>query len=197
VVFGPVRAADIVSFLAAGMKATPEMRRVHFPFWERVALIPVELVTLAKWPLLVATLLFLFAGLGRDGYSWQRGLELGLPTAIMVLLTSFGSLALGPVLLPWLPGRAFSLKGLWVGLAFLVLFQSSGWFAAAARQNPATTLGWILLVPSAASVLVMAFTGASTYTSLSGVQREMKIAMPLQLCAAAVGLVAWFAGRFV
>lgn len=197
VVYGPVRAEDIASFLAAGMKATPAMRRVHFPFRERVALIPVELVTLAKWPLFAAVLLFLVAGLGRDGYSWQRVMALGPPTAIMVLLTCFGSLALGPVLLPWLPGRAFSLKGLWVGLAFLIVFLSSNWFSAAVRQNSATTLGWAFLVPSVASVLVMAFTGASTYTSLSGVQREMKIAMPLQLSAAALGLVAWLAGRFV
>jgi len=197
VVYGPVRAEDIADFLAAGMKATPEMRRVHFPFRERLALIPVELVTMAKWPLIAAALLLLLSGVGRDGYSWQRVFELGFPTAIMVLLASFGSLALGPALLPWLPGRAFSVKGLWVGLAFLIVFLSSAWFSAAVRQNWATTLGWALLLPSVASVLVMAFTGASTYTSLSGVQRETKIAMPIQLSAAALGLVAWLAGRFV
>lgn len=197
VVYGPVRAEDIPAFLAAGMKATPEMRRVHFPLRERLALIPVELVTLAKWPLIAAALLFLLSGLGRDGYAWRRVIELGFPTAIMVLLTSFGSLVLGPALLPWLPGRAFSLKGLWLGLGFLVAFWLSTWSSAAVCQNWATVLGWCLLVPSIASVLVMAFTGASTYTSLSGVQRETKSAMPIQLSAAALGLVAWLAGRFV
>ena len=197
VVYGPVRAQDIPAFLAAGMKATPEMRRVRFPFWERVALIPVELVTLAKWPFIVSGLLLLLSGLGRDGYSWVRVIDHGLPTAIMILLASFGSLALGPALLPWLPGRAFSLKGFWIGLAFLFTFLSCGWFSHAMFQNWLTTLSWCLLLPSMASVLVLAFTGASTYTSLSGVRRETTIALPLQLTAAVVGLMAWLVGLFL
>jgi acetyl-CoA decarbonylase/synthase complex subunit gamma len=37
----------------------------------------------------------------------------------------------------------------------------------------------------------MNFTGASTYTSLSGVKKEMQWAVPLQIAAAAVGLALW------
>jgi acetyl-CoA decarbonylase/synthase complex subunit gamma len=43
----------------------------------------------------------------------------------------------------------------------------------------------------------MSFVGSTTYTSLSGVRWEMRIAVPMQLLAAVVGLVLWIAGRFV
>jgi hypothetical protein len=197
VVYGPVRAADIPAFLAAGMQATPEMRRVRFPLRDRVALIPVELVLAAKWVLVAAVLLFVLAGLGRDGYSLARLSDLGLPTVAMVLTSAFGSIILGPALLPWLPGRPFSLKGLCVGLGLLAAFLAVGWFGPAIYQNWPTTLAWCLLVPSAASFLVTGFTGASTYTSLSGVVRETKIALPAQVIAAVAGLAAWVVGRFV
>ena len=40
----------------------------------------------------------------------------------------------------------------------------------------------------------MNFTGASTFTSLSGVLREMRVAVPAQIVAGALGLVLWLAG---
>jgi hypothetical protein len=46
-------------------------------------------------------------------------------------------------------------------------------------------------VQALASYLAMNFTGASTYTSLSGVRREMRRALPLQIGAGAVGLGLW------
>ncbi len=41
VVYGPVYAKDLPAFLHAGMKATPEMRRVGFTLRERLAVVPV------------------------------------------------------------------------------------------------------------------------------------------------------------
>jgi len=52
-------------------------------------------------------------------------------------------------------------------------------------------------MPAVASFLAMNFTGASTYTSLSGVRREMRVAVPLQIAGAAVGLMLWLVGCFV
>jgi acetyl-CoA decarbonylase/synthase complex subunit gamma len=43
----------------------------------------------------------------------------------------------------------------------------------------------------------MNFTGASTYTSLSGVKKEMRVAVPLQIIVAILGMGMWIAGRFV
>ena len=57
--------------------------------------------------------------------------------------------------------------------------------------------GWLLLGPAISSFLTMNFTGSSTYTSLSGVRREMRFAVPAQLTAAVIGAVVWLAGKFV
>ncbi len=57
VVWGPVRAVDIKSFLTSGMKADTDMRRVTFSFPERVVLIPVELSVVLKqmvWLIILA-----------------------------------------------------------------------------------------------------------------------------------------------
>jgi acetyl-CoA decarbonylase/synthase complex subunit gamma len=37
----------------------------------------------------------------------------------------------------------------------------------------------------------MNFTGCSTYTSLSGVKREMRWALPLEIALGAAGLLMW------
>jgi hypothetical protein len=57
VIYGPVRADDISEFVSAGLKATDEMRKVKFPFWERMKLIPVELAY-GKYYLLLVPLVF-------------------------------------------------------------------------------------------------------------------------------------------
>jgi hypothetical protein len=56
--------------------------------------------------------------------------------------------------------------------------------------------GWFLMVLGLASFVAMNFTGSSTYTSLSGVRKEMRIAMPIQVVCAAAGVVLWMIGRF-
>jgi acetyl-CoA decarbonylase/synthase complex subunit gamma len=43
----------------------------------------------------------------------------------------------------------------------------------------------------------MNFTGASTYTSLSGVKKELKWAVPLEIAAGGVGLCLWLGSRFI
>jgi acetyl-CoA decarbonylase/synthase complex subunit gamma len=55
---------------------------------------------------------------------------------------------------------------------------------------------WLLLVPTAASFMTMNFTGSSTFTSLSGVHREMRVAVPLQVAAGLTGAGLWIAQRF-
>jgi acetyl-CoA decarbonylase/synthase complex subunit gamma len=47
------------------------------------------------------------------------------------------------------------------------------------------------------SFLAMNFTGSSTFTSLSGVQKEMKTALPAQITAASLGFIVWTITRFI
>jgi acetyl-CoA decarbonylase/synthase complex subunit gamma len=58
-------------------------------------------------------------------------------------------------------------------------------------------VAWFLLITALSSFMTMNFTGASTYTSLSGVKKEMRYAVPVQSVAAAVGIVLWLTARFV
>jgi len=192
VIYGPVRADDLPAFLDAGMKATEQMRRVEFPLADRAVLIPVELISWGKYVVVAAICLMALAGLNRDGYSAKLVVSDGLRSAAILLGGLLAAAVLGPVLLPWLPGRAFSVKGLWIGLAIsLGLGLWSSW------GSLPGTIAWFLIMPALTSFVVMNFTGASTYTSLSGVKREMMIAVPAQLVFAVVGIVLWLAGRFV
>ena len=59
------------------------------------------------------------------------------------------------------------------------------------------TAAWLFMMLALSSFLAMNFTGASTYTSLSGVKREMRYAVPLQIAAATIGLVLWTTVRFM
>ena len=50
------------------------------------------------------------------------------------------------------------------------------------------SIAWFFLVPALSAYLAMNFTGASTYTSLSGVRKEMRVAVPLEILAGIIGI---------
>ena len=81
-------------------------------------------------------------------------------------------------------------------LAALTLFSLpwGDWIAGAGRLE---MVSWLLLIPALSAFLAMSFTGASTYTSLSGVRKEMRWALPLEIAAGIVGLVLWIGSQFI
>lgn len=186
--YGPVRAKDLPSFLDAGMKAPPEMRTKSFSLWERAALIPVELVGGVKAALVLLPLLFILSGLLGRGSFWAAGLDHASTFVPAVLASLAAGAVLTPLLLPWLPGRAFSLKGLPLGLACAAGLLLYEWAEGGVGLK---TIAWLILIPAMSTYLSMNFTGASTYTSLSGVRKEMRFAVPLQAVAAVTGLGLW------
>jgi acetyl-CoA decarbonylase/synthase complex subunit gamma len=197
VVYGPVLAKDLPAFLDAGMKATPEMRQVRFPFMARIVLAPQEIVGSAKYALFVAVILALLSGLGSDGYDLLRVTTFGLWSAALILISWLAGASLTPALLPWLPARSFSAKGGLVGLLIIIavailMRRDPGLFV-----GPVSALSWLFIIPAITSFLGMNFTGASTYTSLSGVRKEMRLALPMQISSAVVGLGLWITGLFV
>jgi hypothetical protein len=188
-VFGPVRVEDLPAFLAAGSKATPEMRRVMFPIKDRLILTPLEGMTVVKHPVFLAAL-----GL------WVLNL-LGMKFAYLdgpaIIGAAFVGTVAVPALLPWIPGRAFAWKGWLVGLAWAVIVcRFRGVPTASAGGWPAA-LSYVFLLPAFSAFLAMNFTGSSTFTSLSGVLREMKYALPLIIVSAALGVAAMAAGLFL
>jgi acetyl-CoA decarbonylase/synthase complex subunit gamma len=196
VIYGPILAKDLPTFLEAGKKATPEMRRKSFPAWERTVLIPIELVHVLKPLVLLLPALFLLGGFFGGGTFWQNAMTHGFFAVAALLLSLIMGAVLTPLLLPYLPGRAFALKGFFLsilGIIFLLgVFGGKGMSWAAIMER----LGWVLIVPALTAFLAMNFTGASTYTSLSGVKKEMRWALPLEIGGASLGLVLWVGALF-
>jgi hypothetical protein len=197
IVYGPVRAADIPAFLAAGMKAAAEMRQVQFPLRDRLAVAPLELLLSAKYALLIAVGLLLLAGLGADGFVPARIVTTGISSAVCFLLAYVVGTVLTPALLPWLPGRALAAKGAWTGAALFVALAAWNWKTGGLFDGCSAAAAWALLMLATASFVAMNFTGATTYTSLSGVRREMRAAVPLQAAAAVIGIVLLIVNRFL
>ena len=192
VIYGPIRACDIISFIKAGMKATVQMRQVRFSLYDRLVLTPVEFVMGGKYLLFAMAVLFILSGLSARGYSSDLAMSNGIRSAVNLFAAYFAGAVLGPLLLPWLPGRSFSFKGFSVGLIVVAVL-----FSLKLTGGRLETIAWVFLIPVVSSFFTMSFTGASTYTSLSGVKKEMRIAVPLQAVAAILGVGMWMVGRFV
>ena len=196
VIYGPIRAKDLGAFLDAGLKATPEMRRKTFTTWERTVLAPVELVGAMKVGVFILPIFFFLGGLGGPGGYWIKAWNHGLFAVQALLLAILAGTVLTPVLLPFLPGRAFSLKGFWLGMIAAVILVKIRGVDFATTAGFLEILAWLLLIPATTAYLAMNFTGCSTYTSLSGVKKEMRFALPMEIAAGFVGLVLWFGSRF-
>ena len=172
--YGPVRARDLPAYLET-RKATPEMRRVRFGIWDRLVLAPVELMA-GLVPLLIVAILLR---------------STGLSAAILAGTVLF------PMLLPFLPTRDFSTKGLLLGLfVALALAAVRGLIAPAGAP---LFLGWeilsdLLLIPPVTAFLALNFTGSSTFTSRTGVRKEIYSYIPVMAWMFGLGVVLTLGG---
>jgi hypothetical protein len=183
--YGPVRAADIRRFVGAGYRADNEMRKVKFGLWERVKLIPVELVYGKYYLLGALVLVLLLSCIGLNDISLHGLWDRINPSVINLLLAYLSGVVITPVFLPYLPGRSFSLKGLTSGFiisVILLLMKMTG-------NTIFEKVSWFLIISAVSSFLAMNFTGSSTFTSLSGVKKEMKVSLPLQIGFAIIGII--------
>jgi hypothetical protein len=193
VLYGPVRADDIPSFVSARYKATPAMRKVRFRIWDRLKLIPVELSFGKYYMAIVPALFLILSGFSARGFSINMAVNTGGQSIINLGSSYLAGMALTPLLLPWIPFRRFSLKGLMTGwLVALLLFSFN-----LLGNNWLEITSWFLMIGGLSSFLAMNFTGTSTFTSLSGVQKEMKTALPAQIGATGTGLILWIITRFI
>jgi acetyl-CoA decarbonylase/synthase complex subunit gamma len=175
------------------MKATPAMRRVTFTFADRLTLVPVELVQSVGWVAPLLGILLLAGGVVTGGFSWDALLARAPATGGACLGALLAGSALTPLLLPWIPGRAFALKGALLG----ALWAAACATAVLRGEATAALAGWATLLTAASAFCAMQFTGSSVITSLSGVRREMRVALPLQIAGVALGVLLIAAGRFV
>ena len=173
--YGPVRADDLPAYLKAS-KATPEMRRVTFPALERIVLIPVELVAFIIPAILIAIAGFLTGGLIS---------ALAAVTAVMAGIILF------PILLPYLPTKDYSMKGLCLGLLMALPFAVYTYIshAPATVWTFASMLTFLLIMPPITAYLALNFTGATPYPSRTGVRKEIYTYIPVMAVMAGLGVV--------
>lgn len=195
--YGPVRAKDLPAYLDSGFRATREMRIMTFPLKDRAVLIPIELLAVAKPYFIAAFLFMLLSGvLGPSGFL-KNILHDGMFVAGALLLAVAAGTILVPLFLPYLPGRAFSVKGLFIGLVIAVGLIYMREMNLQIWGERVQALAWILIIPAISAYLGMNFTGCSTYTSLSGVKKEMRFALPMEITAGILGIAAWMTSVFL
>ena len=176
--YGPVRAKDLPQYLKSH-KATPEMRQVRFNLADRLPLIPVELISVLPVMIILAVALYFLP----DGIWISSG-------AIAAFLAG---VVLFPILLPWLPTRDFSMKGFILGavvaLALLLvkaLVKDTDIFT---WRQLGDLLGYILIWSPVTAFLSLNFTGSSTYTSRTGVRREINKYIRVMAVSLLIGII--------
>lgn len=183
--YGPVRAADLGEFLKCG-QVTTEMRKVRYNLLDRLVLIPVDITQLLP-PFLLAGLVayFLLGGWFPVG-------------AILTILLS--SVVLFPMLLPVLPTANFSSKGFILGyltalpffLAALIRHPDWSWYRSLGQAT-----GYLLSMPAVIAFIALNFTGSSTFTSKTGVRREMYAFIPAMAWTFGIGVLVLIAFIFI
>ena len=182
--YGPVRAADLPEYLVTH-EATPEMRRVRFEVRDRLVLIPVELVG-GLLPLLVGIAVGYLLG--------------GAFSALAIASAILAGVVLFPVLLPWIPTRDLSTKGFILGglvalpFALSVVWRHPDW---AWPMKTLSALAFMLILPAITAFITLNFTGTTTFTSRSGVRREIFTYVPAMAWMFGIGLAINIASIFL
>ena len=124
------------------------MRRVHFGFTDRMILIPNDFIYGKTYLLAGMALVLILSGLNKSGLSFQRMLDSGPGMMMNVLYAYISGIVLTPMMLPWIPGRPFALKGFITGFGLsllLLVFQRLG-------NNYFETASWFLMITGLSSL---------------------------------------------
>lgn len=158
--YGPVRAEDIREYIATH-EATAAMRRVRFGLIDRLLLVPVEFVHVIA-PMLAAAAALYFAG--------------GWAAAWAAVAAFAAGTVVFPILLPWIPTPDFTTKGLILGSVVAAPFAAAR-IVGGAGGPWWWGIGWgavhALAMAPVTAFLALLFTGSTTFTSKSGVEREI------------------------
>lgn len=196
VVYGPVRARDIPAFLDRGMKASPEMRTVKFGIIDRLVLTPCELVWSLKYLVPALALIFILGGLKVSGFDLSDAWKVFYFEGFALLGAVISGTVITPLLLPWVPGRYFFLKGFQLGFIWALALIAYRWFFSGG-DFPFNVFGIasiLFLIPGTSAFFALNFTGSTTFTSPSGVKKEMKLALPAIIGSAAIGAIFFIVG---
>jgi hypothetical protein len=173
--YGPVRARDLPAYLAT-RTATQEMRTVRFPLADRLVLCPMELVHVLLPMIAVAAVLYFLAGP-----------VAGLAAVAAVLAGT----VLFPALLPVIPTKDFSMKGFILGTLVAIPFAAA-FVLAPGLSGIAQVIAVLvpfLIIPAVVAYLALNFTGSTTFTSRTGVKKEIFRYVPAMVLMAGAGTI--------
>jgi hypothetical protein len=159
------------------------MRHVRFDLKDRAIIIPVD--TKSALPYVA----------GASILAYIAGDPIG---AVGIASASAAGLAGFPLLLPWLPGEEFSVKGFFLGglvglgAAVASLAKDDG---AGLPLRVLKAASYAFALPPIAAFLGLNFTGSTTFTSPSGVRREINMYIPIMAGMSGVGLLMNIAQR--
>ena len=182
--YGPVRAGDIREYLST-KKVSAEARRVKFTLGDRLTLVPVELKQVLLPMLILAVVLFFTVGL--------------IPALALAGAVIAGT-AFFPAMLPWLPTKNFSTKGFILGGIVASVFGLA--HVLSSLHQPlvyilVSTLAYVITLPPVTAFLSLNFTGATTFTSRSGVRKEINTYFPAMVWMAGAGLILFIAAIII
>lgn len=192
VIYGPVEAKDIKAFLSAGKKATEEQRTVHFGAGKRTEVSLLEFAVTFRVALVIAAVAVLAASFTGHGFSIAAGFS-GSAIFLCALCVALLSSTFAPaLLLPCIPGKMFSVKGGITGAVFSAIFVA----AVHGSITPLTAASIVLMSTAFSSFVFMNYTGTTTFTSLTGVRREISVSVVPQamilLAGAALQIIDFF-----
>ena len=172
--YGPVRAEDLSEYLKIH-QATPEMRKVRFNLMDRLTLAPVEVVHSFLPMILIAGISFLIGGLFY--LLWSLTAWLAATVLFMALL-------------PWIPTREFSTKGLILGALIAIPFATYqiSFSDNSMLYNLMSILPMGLITTALVSFYSLNMTGSTPLTSWTGVKREISRYVPVLAVMAAIGV---------
>jgi hypothetical protein len=121
-------------------------------------------------------------------------------SALAAIAAVLAGTVLFPLLLPWLPTHNFSTKGFILGglvalpFALSVFLHDPDW---AWYKQAGQALEFLLAIPATTAFLALNFTGSTTFTSRSGVRREMYVYIPAMAWTFGIGILLAMAFVFV
>ena len=178
IIYGPVYARDIREFISNGLKKKENMKIINFNLKERLEVIPVELTQ--TMPLVIS--IFIFSIL--TAFIQTKALNIQVLFEFIPLIGSvITGCILTPVFLPYIPFKSFALKGAVTGLIWAVIIGII--FKFTFTHFIISTL----LITAISAYLSLNFTGASTFTSVTGAKFEVKIALPFILFFLILGVI--------
>jgi hypothetical protein len=193
IVYGPVRASDIKNFLLNNLECSREERNVTFNLVDRLVLIPVDFISNFKW-VLYAFILSLLFNMVTHGFD-QSVIMMSATHSIPYLMALVFATVIFPILLPIIPFKAFSLKGMVLSIP-LVVYLSINSELLLMSDILASVVVQLILIASLVTFLSLNFTGTTNFTSFSGVKIEtkyqlnaLKILVPLSFVALFLSMI--------